>query len=71
MALKNAKARGELVEASEVERSWADTLRQLRARLLAIPSRLRADLPTLDPQAVAALDRALRDTLTEIATDAD
>ncbi|ROT99072.1 terminase small subunit [Histidinibacterium lentulum] len=68
-ALKNAKMRGELVEASEVENTWADVLRQLRARLLAIPSRLRADLPGLDAATVAAIDRALRDTLSEIAAD--
>lgn len=70
-ALKNGKSRGELIEASEVERAWSDILRHLRARLLAIPSRLRADLPGLDAATVTALDRALRDTLTEIATDAD
>lgn len=71
IALKNAKMRGDLVEASEVERTWSDTLRQLRARLMAIPSRLRSDLPSLDRQTVTALDRALRDTLSEIGTDAD
>ncbi|MBV6635866.1 MAG: terminase small subunit [Mameliella sp.] len=70
-ALKNAKLRGELVEASEVERTWSDTLRQMRARLMAIPSRLRADLPNLDPEVLTALDRALRDTLTELADNAD
>jgi terminase small subunit / prophage DNA-packing protein len=70
-ALKNARLRGDLVEAVEVERAWSDVLRQLRARLLAIPARLRADLPDLDRDAATALDRALRDTLTEIATDAD
>ena len=66
MAIKNAKLRGELVEAEQVERAWSDTLRQVRARLMAIPSRLRADLPQIDQTAVTAFDRALRDTLTEV-----
>jgi|AACY02.2.fsa_nt_gi Phage DNA packaging protein, Nu1 subunit of terminase len=70
-ALKNARLREELVEASEVERTWADILRHLRSRLLAIPARVRSDLPELDASAVTALDRAIRDTLTEIAEDAD
>lgn len=65
-ALKNAKLRGELVAASEVERVWADALRQLRARLLAIPARIRSELPDIDAGTIAALDRALRATLSEV-----
>jgi len=65
-ALKNAKMRGELVEASEVERTWAGVLRQLRARILAVPSRLRSEFSDIDPQTIHAMDRALRVTLTEI-----
>lgn len=65
-ALKNAKLRGELVEAAEVERTWGDVLRQVRARILAVPSRLRADLSELTPRQIEAMDRALRDALTEL-----
>ncbi len=65
-ALKNARLRGDLVEASEVERTWADALRQLRARILAGPARLRTERPDIDPQAFDAMDRALRATLTEV-----
>lgn len=65
-ALKNAKLRGDLVEAAEVERTWSDVLRQLRARILAVPSRLRVDLPDTPPTTFHAIDRALRDALTEI-----
>lgn len=65
-ALKNAKLRGDMVDASEVERTWVDALRQLRARILAVPPRLRSELPDVDPQAVDIIDRALRDILTEI-----
>ncbi|WP_370049324.1 MULTISPECIES: terminase small subunit [Salipiger] len=65
-ALKNAKARAELVEAAEVERAWSDVLRQVRARILAVPSRIRSDLPQLDTVTVSAIDRALRDALKEL-----
>lgn len=64
--VKNAKLRGELVEASEVLQGWADILRQVRARILAVPARIRADHPDIDGQTVTALDRALRDALTEL-----
>lgn len=66
VAIKNKKLRGELVEASEVERAWSDILRQLRARVMAIPARIRADLPMIEASTVQAFDRALRDTLTEL-----
>lgn len=64
-AIKNAKLRGELVDAAEVERVWQDILRQVRARIMAVPSRLKqsASLPAHDAE---ALDRELRDALTEL-----
>lgn len=65
-ALKNGKLRGELVDATEVERAWADVLRQVRARIMAVPSRLRSDVPELTPDAIDAMDRALRAALTEL-----
>jgi phage terminase Nu1 subunit (DNA packaging protein) len=64
-ALKNAALRGELVKAEDVERQWSDVLRQVRARILAVPSRLRQALD-LRPEAAEAIDRELRDALTEL-----
>ncbi|EEW24010.1 hypothetical protein [Rhodobacter ferrooxidans] len=64
--MKNAALRAELVPAAEVERAWADTLRQVRARILAVPSRLRQGLH-LAPGDVEQIDRELRDALTELA----
>lgn len=65
-ALKNAKLREELVDADEVARAWGDVLRQVRARVLAVPSRVRADLPAAAPETFDVMDRALRDALTEL-----
>ncbi|WP_158970940.1 DNA packaging protein [Chachezhania sediminis] len=68
-ALKNARLRGDLVEAAEVERTWSDTLRHVRSRMLAVPSRLRADFPQADAAIFTAMDRAQRDALTELGND--
>jgi phage terminase Nu1 subunit (DNA packaging protein) len=43
------------------------TLRGLRARLLAVPSRLRASLPHLSASDVALIDREIRNTLEGLA----
>lgn len=65
-AIKNAKMRGELVEAAEVERTWTDFLRQLRARLTAIPARVMAERPETDPEVIKAIDGAVRAALTDL-----
>lgn len=64
-ALKNGKLRGDLVEAAEVERAWSDVLRKIRARVLAVPSRLRQSI-TLSTSDAERIDRELRDALTEL-----
>lgn len=64
-ALRNAQARGELIRADEAERAWADFLRQLRGRILAVPARLRA-AGDLTAPAAEAVDAALRAALTEL-----
>lgn len=71
IAMKNAQARGELLPAAEVARVWSDTLRGLRARLLALPARLRADLPHLSASDAALIDREMRDTLKELGNGDD
>lgn len=63
---KNAALRGDLVSAIEVEHVWSDVLRGLRSQLLALPSRIRADLGHLTPADVAQIDRIMRDTLTSL-----
>ncbi|MFG1179940.1 DNA packaging protein [Xanthobacter versatilis] len=66
-ALKNAALRREMVPAAEVEREWAGVLRQVRAGILAVPSRLRQLLPGLTPAEVEAIDAELRRVLEEMA----
>ncbi|QFG37294.1 phage terminase Nu1 subunit (DNA packaging protein) [Paracoccus pantotrophus] len=68
--LKNAALRRELVPAVEVAREWGEALRAIRARVLAIPSRVRSALPHLTPADVAALDRETRAALDDLADNA-
>lgn len=64
-AIKNAKVRGELVEAAAVERVWADLLRKVRARVLSVSPRLRQVL-NLSAADADIIDRELRDALSEL-----
>lgn len=64
--LQNRALRGELVPAAEVEAEWAAIATALRARLLAMPARVHQRLPHLTVAEVAALDREVRDALTEL-----
>jgi terminase small subunit / prophage DNA-packing protein len=66
LALKNAAARGELLEASAVETEWSSVLRSVRAGMLAVPSRCSARLPHLTTYDVAEIDAEVRAVLTEI-----
>jgi terminase small subunit / prophage DNA-packing protein len=45
LALKNAALRGELLDTKEVEATWSSALREVRATMLAVPSRAGARPP--------------------------
>lgn len=64
-ALRNATLRRDLVPAVEVGRAWGDVLRQVRARIMAVPSRLRQSL-TLSAADADTIDREIRAALTEL-----
>ncbi|GLK71289.1 hypothetical protein GCM10017643_14040 [Ancylobacter dichloromethanicus] len=63
LALKNAEMRRELLPAAEVERAWTEVLRDIRARMLAVPARCMARLGRLSPSEGAILDEEVRDAL--------
>lgn len=67
LELANAKARGEMIAAAEVERAWSGVLRDVRAAFLALPSRAAGKLGHLTPHDLAALDAEVRDVLMELA----
>ena len=64
-SLKNAVLRDELVRADDVERKWGDILRQVRSRLMAVPSRLRQSRG-LTASETQAIDDELRAALAEL-----
>ncbi|WP_406736438.1 terminase small subunit [Thioclava sp. GXIMD4215] len=70
-ALKNGVARGELVKADAVTREWAEVLRKVRSRIMAVPSRVRGALPHLTAIDVTVIDREIRTALEELAHDHD
>ena len=65
LALRNGQIRGELIPAGQVEARWISITSAIRARLLAIPSRMA----TLSPLDTAALSTEIRAALTELACD--
>ena len=67
----NAKARGELIPAVEVEREWAAVLRGVRAGVLALPSRLANQIGHLTSHEIATIEREVRDMLFELIADGD
>lgn len=67
LALKNATARSTLIPAAEVAARWNDVARRVRGRVLAVPGRVRAQLPHLPAADVAAVDREVRLALDELA----
>jgi len=70
-AIRNATARGDLIEATSVERRWTDILRQVRSSLLAVPSRVAGRAGHLTPADLEIIDREIRDALQEMADHDD
>lgn len=64
---KNRQLSGELVAADAVSREWQSVLRDVRAAMLAVPSRYGATLPHLTAKDVVALDHEIRAALEGLA----
>ena len=65
--LQNAQVRNELLSAKDVEAEWSAILRDLRAAMLAVPSRVQQRLPHLSAHDVSEIDREIRDALAGLA----
>jgi phage terminase Nu1 subunit (DNA packaging protein) len=68
IALQNAAARGELLDSRTVAQEWAGVITDLRAAVLAVPSRVASSLG-FDREQTAALDSEIRDAMEAIADD--
>lgn len=69
LALANAEKRGEMVPAASVKVAWSEVLRDVRASMLAVPSRILQRLPHLTPHDLDLIDREIRNALSEAAND--
>lgn len=67
--LKLAQARGELVEAAEVERTIVDTFTRCRTKLLGLPARVKQQIPHLSADDVATINALVREALEDLATE--
>jgi phage terminase Nu1 subunit (DNA packaging protein) len=67
LEIANALARGELLDATDVERRWAAILRDVRASILAVPSRVGSRLPNLTAHDIGEINREIADALAELA----
>ena len=66
LEIQNAAARRELLPAAEVEREWASVLRDVRAGILAAPSRIGSRLAHLTAHDVTEIARELSAVLSEL-----
>lgn len=66
---KNAQLRSELVLATTVEREWGSVLRKIRSGVLAVPSRIRQQLPHLTAHDMKVIDLELRTALETLSND--
>lgn len=68
LEIQNAKARGDLLDGKEVANTWRSIVTDLRAALLAVPSRVAGRMG-MDRATTAALDSEIRDAMEVIADD--
>lgn len=66
--MKNMQARGELLDASAVERQWADDWAKVKASMLTVGSRIGQQMPHLTRTDLLAIDRVIRAELADLAT---
>lgn len=67
LELANAAARGDLVRAADVEREWANVLRDVRSTVLAVPSRVGSKLAHLTAHDVSEIDSEIKAALEGLA----
>jgi phage terminase Nu1 subunit (DNA packaging protein) len=67
LEIANAAARGDMVRAADVEREWANVLRDVRSTMLAVPSRVGSKLAHLSAHDVAEIDSEIKAALEGLA----
>jgi phage terminase Nu1 subunit (DNA packaging protein) len=67
--LKTKFDSGEMLETAVVEAGWSSTLRGVRSLMMALPSRIGAQIPHLDRRDISEIDLEVRAVLTEAGED--
>lgn len=67
LEIANAAARGDMVRAADVEREWANVLRDVRSTMLAVPSRVGSKLAHLSAHDVAEINSEIKAALEGLA----
>ena len=67
LEMANSIVRGEMLPAAAVAHEWASVLRDVRAGLLAVPSRVSIRLGHLTAHDLSEMDLEIRSVLTELA----
>ncbi|MDZ4057465.1 MAG: hypothetical protein U1D69_10990, partial [Polynucleobacter sp.] len=67
LAINNAASRGEMVSTADVVKEWENVLRDVRAALLAVPSRIGSKLPHLGAHDVAEIGAEIKAALAGLA----
>lgn len=67
---RQAKA-GKLVPVDEVEAKWVEVITLARGKMLGIPSKAKQRIPDLDSAAMACLEDIVRETLEDLAGEAE
>lgn len=70
-SLKAKKLAGMLIDAQEVKNTWVSVMASVRARLLAVPARVAQTNPRLAQGEIEAIDREIREALSELADDGE
>jgi phage terminase Nu1 subunit (DNA packaging protein) len=68
LEIQNAKSRGDLLDGKQVANEWRGIITDLRAAVLAVPSRVAGRMG-LDRATTAALDTEIRDAMGAISDD--
>ena len=62
---------GKLVPVEEVETKWVEVITLARGKMLGIPSKAKQRIPDLDAAAMACLEDIVRETLEDLAGEAE
>jgi phage terminase Nu1 subunit (DNA packaging protein) len=62
---------GKLVSAEDARAKWVELVTLSKTKLLALPSKIKARIPSLSPADVGVIDELIREALEELAKEDD